>query len=90
MSESDSGKETPTGQTSAPADEQPAGDVEVTRESDPGVGPAHYPGTSRGEDLGDGNKESGRDDTGTNEAGRPTGESDAQDTTTINPQEGPT
>lgn len=35
-------------------------------------------------------EESGRDSTGTDQAGRPTRESSARDTTSINPQEGPT
>ena len=84
---------TPGGQTSSPADEQPAGEVEVTRDSDPGVGPAHHAGTTRGEDVGEApheSEESGRESTGTDAAGRPTGESSARDTTTIDPQEGPT
>ncbi|MBA3234295.1 MAG: hypothetical protein H0T17_10190, partial [Propionibacteriales bacterium] len=86
--------DTPGGRTESPADEQPAGEVEVTREeSDPGVGPAHFAGTLRGEDVAGSPAEAdeaGREDTGTNEAGRPTGESSARDATTVNPQEGPT
>ena len=85
---------TPGGATSSPAlDETPAGEVEVTRESDPGVGPAHIPGTTRGEDVAgaaDEPDESGRDETGTSESGRPTGTSTARDATSIDPQEGPT
>lgn len=83
MSESENG-------TSPAADETPAEEVEVTRESDPGVGPSHYAGTTRGEDRGKGTEsdESGREKTGEDEAGRPHGESSARDATTINPQEG--
>ena len=85
---------TPGGATSSPAvDETPAGEVEVTRESDPGVGPAHVPGATRGEDVGEAPHEpdeSGRDDSGTSEAERPAGTSTARDSTSINPQEGPT
>lgn len=43
--------ETQRGATASPADEQPAADMPETEESDVGVGPAHVPGTSRGEDL---------------------------------------
>ena len=85
---------TPGGATSSPAvDETPAGEVEVTRESDPGVGPAHIPGTTRGEDVGGGADEpdeSGRDGDGSGGSERPAGTSTARDSTSINPQEGPT
>ena len=44
---------TPNDSGVSPADEQPA--VEGAGvPSDPGVGPAHVPGTTRGEDVGDG------------------------------------
>ncbi len=85
--------QTPGGRTTTPADEQPAGEVEVTRDSDPGVGPAHYAGTTRAEDAGEApheSEEAGRETTGVNEVGRPIGESSARDATTIDPQEGPT
>jgi hypothetical protein len=45
--------ETERGATASPADEQPADQMVETKASDPGVGPAHYPGTTRGEDLSD-------------------------------------
>ncbi len=48
--------------------------------------PAHEPGTNKGEELvGNRGKEAGREDTGTNEAGRPTGTRTARDATSINP-----
>ena len=43
--------ETARGATANPADEQPAGETPQNEDSDPGVGPAHVPGTPRGEDL---------------------------------------
>ncbi len=46
---------------------------------------SHDPGTRKGEEL-SGEDEAGRHDTGTNPAGRPTGKSDARDSTSINPQ----
>jgi hypothetical protein len=45
--------ETARGATASPADEQPADQMPETEASDPGVGPAHVPGTTRGEDVGD-------------------------------------
>ena len=85
---------TPGGRTTSPAaDELPAEEVEVTRESDPGVGPAHYAGTTRGEDVGerpDESEDEGRGTTGEDGAGRPVGESGPRDATSIHPQEGPT
>jgi len=80
----------PESGTSPAADETPAEEVKVTRESDPGVGPSHYAGTTRGEDRGEGTEsdESGREKTGENEAGRPVGESSARDVTSVDPQEG--
>jgi hypothetical protein len=42
--------ETPGGATGLPADEQPARETRQTDQSDPGVGPAHEPGTRRSED----------------------------------------
>lgn len=47
--------DTPGGPVASPADEMPAGELDDQRdhsheESDPGVGPAHVAGTTRGED----------------------------------------
>ena len=42
--------ETTRGPVASPADEQPAAGMAQDRDSDEGVGPAHYPGTQRGED----------------------------------------
>ena len=44
-------EDTPGGRVASPADEMPATDEGEPME-DPGVGPAHYPGTPRGEDGG--------------------------------------
>lgn len=45
--------DTPGGRTASPGDEQPAGETPDTRPTeDPGVGPAHTPGTPSGEDSG--------------------------------------
>ena len=41
------------GATASPADEQPADQMPETEASDPGVGPAHVAGTTRGEDVSD-------------------------------------
>ena len=50
--------------------------------------PAHSPGTRKGEDIADKDgKEPGRQDTGTTGADRPSGESDARDSTAINPDD---
>jgi hypothetical protein len=53
-------EDTPRGATATPADERPAKDEPAADErdgtdsrDDPGVGPAHEPGTLRGEDAGD-------------------------------------
>lgn len=79
---------TPGGRTASPADEQPAGAEVQTRDSDPGVGPAHHPGTTRGEDVADRQDEPGRTDEGTKgESGRPVGSSTSRDATTVDPQE---
>jgi hypothetical protein len=43
--------DTPGGRDASPADEHPATDDGDDEPSDPGVGPAHIPGTTRGEDL---------------------------------------
>ena len=43
---------TARGAVASPADEQPADQMPESETSDPGVGPAHVPGTSRGEDYG--------------------------------------
>ncbi|MCU1613367.1 MAG: hypothetical protein JWO98_907 [Frankiales bacterium] len=40
----------PGGRTSSPAEEQPAGSVDGAGEEDPGVGPAHTGGVTRGEE----------------------------------------
>jgi hypothetical protein len=77
--------DTPGGRTASPADEQPAEDEIQTRPTDPGVGPAHYAGTPRGEDVAD-DSEAGRQDAGTTGADRPAGTSDARDATSVNPQ----
>jgi hypothetical protein len=44
-------EDTPGGRTASPADEQPATDDDDPEASDPGVGPAHIAGTTRGEDI---------------------------------------
>jgi hypothetical protein len=43
--------DTARGAVASPADEQPAEQMPESEKSDPGVGPAHVPGTPRGEDL---------------------------------------
>ena len=43
--------DTDRGAVATPADEQPAAEMPETEDSDDGVGPAHTPGTPRGEDL---------------------------------------
>ncbi len=50
--------------------------------------PAHSPGTRKGEEIKDeeGN-EAGREDAGTTGADRPSGGSDAKDSTSINPDD---
>lgn len=75
---------TPGGRDASPADEVPAEQVRPTRpEADPGVGPAHVPGSGRAEDVGKGS-EPGRRRTGeTDDTGRPVGTSDARDKTGI-------
>ncbi len=45
--------DTDRGAVASPADEQPAAEMPEATDSDDGVGPAHTPGTSRGEDLSD-------------------------------------
>ena len=48
--------------------------------------PTHTPGTRQGEQIKDDEgKESGRQDSGTTHADRPSGTSDARDSTAINP-----
>jgi hypothetical protein len=48
--------------------------------------PTHTPGTRQGENIaGQDGKESGRHDTGTTHANRPSGGSTARDSTAINP-----
>jgi hypothetical protein len=44
---------TARGATASPADEQPADRMPESESSDAGVGPAHIPGTTRGEDVSD-------------------------------------
>lgn len=79
---------TPGGRTASPADEQPAGEVAETKApSDPGVGPAHHAGTTRGEDLAAAKGEAGRrDEETTGEAGRPVGTSTGRDSSSVNEQ----
>lgn len=78
---------TPGGRTASPADEQPAGEETQTRDSDPGVGPAHFAGTKRGEDVTDTESESGREDQGRKgESDRPVGASTARDSTAVDPE----
>ncbi len=51
-------------------------------------GPTHTPGTRKGENIKDKDgKESGRQDSGTTGAGRPSGSSTARDSTAINPDD---
>jgi hypothetical protein len=51
-------------------------------------GPTHTPGTRSGEDIkSQDGQESGREDTGTSHADRPTGTKTARDSTTINPDD---
>jgi len=40
----------PRGSATSPAEEQPAGTVDGSGQEDPGVGPAHTSGVTRGED----------------------------------------
>lgn len=49
--------------------------------------PSHDAGTRKGEELGSGDSEPGREGTGTNPAGRPTGTSTARMATGINPED---
>lgn len=49
--------------------------------------PSHDVGTRKGEELGSGDSEPGRETTGTNPAGRPTGTSDGRFSTSINPED---
>ena len=50
--------------------------------------PTHAPGTRQGEEIKEEEgKESGRSDAGTTGADRPAGESDARDSTAINPDD---
>ncbi len=83
---------TPGGATASPADEQPASEMPETEGDDPGVGPAHTAGTTRGENVGDSDgQESGRYDTESDEgAGRPAGESTNRDQTSVDPHDGNT
>lgn len=50
--------------------------------------PTHHPGTRQGEEMKeDEGKEAGRSDEGTTHADRPSGGSDARDSTAINPDQ---
>jgi hypothetical protein len=49
---SDDPQDTPRGEHAAPSDEQPAARSGGAEESEASVGPAHEPGTPRGEDSG--------------------------------------
>ncbi len=51
-------------------------------ETEQGTGPAHTPGTTKGEEAG--GQDAGRDDTGTTDTGRPTGTSTARFSTGSN------
>ena len=42
---------TERGSVAGPSEEQPADQMPESVEGDPGVGPAHMPGTTRGEDM---------------------------------------
>ena len=44
------GVDDPGGRTTSPADDVPAGEVDGAGQEDPGTGPAHTQGTTRGED----------------------------------------
>ena len=44
--------DTPRGAVASPADERPAEDTPSGDEGEASVGPAHHPGTTRGEDVG--------------------------------------
>lgn len=79
----------PPGQTQSPADERPPGPGDPVATEAPqsthGVGES---ATTSGEDVASTNKEVGRHDTGTRgESERPTGTSDARDSTGVNPQD---
>lgn len=86
--------QTPGGATASPADEQPAAEAPENVGDDPGVGPAHTAGTTRGEDVLDKQgTEAGREHTGTDDesgAERPTGESGNRDQTSVDPHDGTT
>ena len=45
--------DTPRGAVASPADEQPAADTPDGEPGEASVGPAHHPGTTRGEDVGE-------------------------------------
>ena len=45
--------DTPRGEVASPADEQPAADTPDGEPGEASVGPAHHPGTTRGEDVGE-------------------------------------
>ncbi len=49
--------------------------------------PSHDAGTRKGEEMASGDSEPGRESTGTNEAGRPTGTSSGRFSTGINPED---
>lgn len=83
---------TPGGATASPADEQPASEMPEIEPDDPGVGPSHLAGTTRGEHVGDRDgQESGRHDTESDDStGRPAGESTNRDQTSVDPHDGNT
>ncbi len=49
--------------------------------------PSHDVGTRKGEEMASGDSEPGRESTGTNEAGRPTGTATGRMSTSINPED---
>lgn len=56
-------------------------------ETNPGTGPAHQPGTRKGEEMTDkAGKEPGHHDTGDSHANRPSGTSTARSSTGVNPE----
>jgi hypothetical protein len=76
--------------TTSPGDTQPAAESGGPVPTG-GEGPAHHPGTRRGEDIqGDDAKEAGREQTGTQgPTDRPVGTSSQRDSTGVDPQDGP-
>jgi hypothetical protein len=59
----------------------------MSEDDEKGVGPAHHPGTRKGEEMMAGKgKEAGREDAGTTDADRPAGTSTGRDYTGVNPE----